>query len=105
MKRISILFFLMMVVVTVISLLIHEQASGQDHQGHANVSVKVDGSINPEQIPDHVAQEAILRFLSASNEDVPIHRKNAYTRLAGFSDPEGATILAAAYEFKRRVNE
>jgi|GEM_PF-3273554 len=79
----------------------HHQAQGNSQ----NRAPDVDGSVNPNLIPDFAAHEIVFRLISTNSSDDPQRvRKNAYLKLSGFSDAEAAAITNAAFEYKRQTD-
>jgi len=100
--------FLLMVLFASISW--NYVASGNsDHKNHSILNQgkpdpKVDGSRNPELIPDVAAYEILFRMLSSSTPEAKKEqRKSAYLRVSGFNEAEAAAISNAAHEYKRLI--
>ncbi|MGH9855397.1 MAG: hypothetical protein ACREBD_36645, partial [Blastocatellia bacterium] len=116
-KRFSILLIAGISTILAISLIgtgkfATDNKTNNNHAGHHQAQNKaqglvprVDGSVNPDSIPDAAAYEILFRLLSATDpEEEKIElRKAAYLRGAGFDPAEAASISNAAYEYKRRI--
>jgi hypothetical protein len=65
---------------------------------------QVDGAINPELIPDHVAYEVFLRSLTADEKDaIGQRRARAFAEDAGLRGTEADDLLTAAAEFEQSI--
>jgi hypothetical protein len=116
MKRFTIVLIAAVSTVLAITAVATSNFSSDDkHPGHHQEKNKtqhsppsVDGSVNPELIPDAAAYEILFRLLSTNNpnenDTKASQRKSAYLRVAGFSDAEAAAISNTAYEYKRQID-
>jgi hypothetical protein len=65
----------------------------------------IDGSKNPNLIPDVVAHEVLLRQLSTGDdgEDKDWKIRNSYLKWAGFDEVQSAALKFAAADFKKQI--
>ncbi len=113
MKRTALFLGLALAIVFAAALLNVNRASGDDHgihkhhqQAQSEQQQKqpvVDGAAVPGAIPDHAAQEVVLRLLASDEPDRLGDRKRAYLRAYGFDENAQAALMLAAREYKRLV--
>jgi len=71
----------------------------QDHPG------TIDGKVNPELIPDHIAYTLVFRTIALhQNTDFEKRRSRAWAKSVGLDDAGADKLLAAANEFHMRVS-
>lgn len=111
MKRTALLVALALVLVFAAALLNVNRAASDDHAMHKRqsqsqqpqLSPAINGAANPAAIPDHAAQEAVLRILAFDEPDRLGDRKKAYLSAYGFDENAQAALMLAAREYKRLV--
>jgi acetylornithine deacetylase/succinyl-diaminopimelate desuccinylase-like protein len=69
----------------------------------ANPASTIDGAVNPEQIPDHVAYSLFFRFIAGRHTIEEKNRIRAYIRQMGLEASDVEALIAAAEEFQQQV--
>lgn len=62
----------------------------------------IDGSKNPEKIPDHVAYALLFDLIAGRETEAERNRIRAYLRQTGLGDSDANAMIAAAEEYQRR---
>lgn len=113
MKRIFLIALLLTISVFTAAIFVKHsnQVTADNHNEHkqhntqGSISVKVDGVLNPELVPNSAVYEIILKLMSSSdiNKAHP-SVKATFSRAAGFNAAEEAAITNAGFEYRRRIN-
>lgn len=69
----------------------------------ANPASTIDGAVNPERIPDHVAYSLLFRLIAGRQTVEEKNRIRAYIRQMGLEAGDIEALMATAEEFQQQV--
>jgi acetylornithine deacetylase/succinyl-diaminopimelate desuccinylase-like protein len=64
----------------------------------------INGAVNPEQIPDHVAYSLLFNLIAGRQTEAEQNRIRAYIRQVGLGGADVDTLITTAEEFRQRVS-
>lgn len=63
----------------------------------------IDGAVNPEMIPDHVAYSTLFALIAGRRTEAEAGRARAYVRQMGLKGADVEALVAAAEEFRQQA--